>query len=176
VVNFHNGTKLIDASTISLNDWNTNHVSDSMQGRISDDIQKYGFIGEIFIQKYNERLKKNNVIIDGEHRYLSLLKQGEKTIPAIILDVDDNKAKVLTLRLNLERGESKPDKITDILKSISEDIDLGYLQAETGIPINELEVLTQIKFDEIEQDESKKQSTEKSVTCPFCQKDFKIFK
>jgi ParB-like nuclease domain len=177
MVTLHNSSKLISVEAINKNDWNPNFVTKIMQDTIVDDIRQNGFIGEIVIQKYNTRLERNNVIINGEHRFEALKKLGQKEIPVIILDIPDSKAKALSIRLNREHGELMPDKLSEILKSLSEDNDLVYLQEETGIPIKELDVLTEIKFDDTElEGEPKKQSTEKSVTCPFCNKKFTIYK
>jgi ParB-like chromosome segregation protein Spo0J len=178
MVKYYNEVKLVATDAINKNDWNPNHVTIKMQETIMDDIRQNGFIGEIVVQKYNERLEKNNVIINGEHRYDALKKLGHDIIPVIILDIDDKKAKTLTVRLNREHGELVPDKISEILKDLSPDNDLTFLQTETGIEMSELDVLTQINFEElnISEDKEKKQSSEKSVNCPFCHKDFKIYK
>jgi hypothetical protein len=177
VVNLHREIKLVNADTISKNDWNPNNVSKKMQETIIDDIRQNGFIGEIVIQKYNERLNKTNVIINGEHRFEALKKLGQENIPVIILDINDKKAKTLSIRLNREHGELVPDKITDILNYLSPEKDLTFLQTETGIEMKELNVLTEINFEEINfEEKEKKQSTEKSVQCPNCGIDFKIYK
>jgi ParB-like chromosome segregation protein Spo0J len=178
LVKYYNEVQLVATDAVNKNDWNPNSVSKKMQETIIDDIRQNGFIGEIVVQKYNERLEKNNVIINGEHRYDALKKLGHDLIPVIILDIDDKKAKTLSIRLNREHGELVPDKISEILKDLSPDKDLTFLQTETGIDISELNVLTEINFEEIEiqEDKGKKQSTEQSVQCPNCGNNFKIYK
>ena len=113
---------------------------------IKDDIQRHGFIGTIAVQKYNKAMKKQNVIINGEHRYTALVELGAKLIPCNVLDIDDKTSRLLTLRLNREHGELQLDRVTNLLESLQQDMDLNILADLTAMPVQELEMLTRLEL------------------------------
>lgn len=172
----------LDKDVINLNDWNPNFENSKIYESVKDDIKKNGFIGHIILQKHNKRLKKDNVIINGEHRYRALVELGKTSIPVIILDVDDNTAKTLSIRLNREHGELLPHKVASILADLSPDKDIGLLENLTHIDKHDLELLTEIniiedasKFDLPKKGKGKsKTEFVKHVECPECGHKFSI--
>jgi len=142
---YHIEPKILKADDIHKNNYNPNFVSSQIMNAIKDDIQKHGFIGHIAVQKKSSDGTKN-VIINGEHRYEALKQLGQNEIPVIILDVPDETAKLLTLRLNREHGELMPDKVADLLKDLDKDQDMEKLAAITAMDQRELSIL--MRFDE----------------------------
>ena len=137
----HTKTEFIPSNKIVKNDWNPNFVNESLMRAIKDDIQKNGFIGTIVLQKHNKKMNCDNVIINGEHRYIALTEFGITEIPSIVLDVDDDTAKILTIRLNREHGEFMPDKLVTLLHDLDSNFDLDALNELTAMDKSELEIL-----------------------------------
>ena len=168
----------IPINELTVNNWNPNFVPEQMMKAIVDDIQKHGFIGSIVVQKYNEGLKKSNVIVNGEHRYEALRILGRDKVPCIILDIPDKTAKLLTIRLNREHGELMPDKQSLILQDLLEGEGLetdqeriDFLADITRIPENELQLLTEVKFEDIPSSTVVQERTEESGAAPKKQVD-----
>ncbi len=159
----HTKTEFIPVGKIVKNDWNPNFVSESLMRAIKDDIEKNGFIGTIVVQKHNSRMDKDNVIINGEHRFKALTELGIDIIPSIVLDVDDATAKILTIRLNREHGELMPDKLVTVLQQLNPEFDLDELNRLTAIDKRELEILSALDLTNAEllEDITEEESTTK---------------
>lgn len=169
----------LDICKINLNNWNPNFVNGHINSAIKDDINQNGFIDPIVVQKHNKKLKKDYVIINGEHRFNIMKNRGAKEISAIVLDVDDKKAKALTIRLNREHGEFFPDKMKLLLKDLSPKMDFSELKGLTFLDQDEIKAYDEINVEEIDKQRS---STKPKVTnkfgkeieCPSCGHKFEI--
>ena len=140
-VELKNKIQLIPANDIKPNNYNPNYMSQELFEDLIDDIKRNGFYGAIL-------LNKKNVIIDGEHRWRALKALGQEQIPVIYEgEADDNLSKILTLRLNRERGFLVPVETSTVLKSLIETIPIDILAETTQIPQEEIHLLTSIKFD-----------------------------
>jgi ParB-like chromosome segregation protein Spo0J len=167
----------IPTEWINLNDWNPNFVPQDIKNAIKDDIRQNGFLGSIVLQKHNERMNKDNVIINGEHRFLAYKEMGAQEIPVVITDVDDTTAQILTIRLNREHGELLPNKVGDILNQITtkKKLDLSSLERLTYIQQRDLEALINLrKNDMADIIVKEKQKQKKMVTCPDCGRQIEI--
>lgn len=166
-IKIYNQVQDIPLSKINLNNWNPNFETSEIQKSLKDDIRKNGFLDPIILQKRNKKMKKDLVIIDGEHRYLAfkeVVEEREKAkpiteqidikklfeivgIPSIILDCPDKTAIALTIRLNRERGSLMPDKLGAAIKEISPNSNIDYLHDTLFIPRDELLLLTSLNDD-----------------------------
>lgn len=115
---------------------------------IKDDILKHGFIGHIVVQRLNAEKNRSNVIINGEHRYDALVQLGATEIPAIVLDVSDRTAKLLTLRLNREHGDLMPDKTAELLRELDPALELEKLAELTAMSQKELSLIMALDVSE----------------------------
>lgn len=140
---------LIPADEIKPNDYNPNFVPQELYDDIVDDIKRNGFYGAIIINK-------DKVIIDGEHRWRALKALGVPKIPCILEeDADEKQSKILTLRLNRERGYLVPVETGAVLETLVKDIPIDILAEATQIPQDEINILTSTKFDPKHQDGEK---------------------
>jgi ParB-like chromosome segregation protein Spo0J len=182
----HYETQKIPVNKVNLNNWNPNFVPTDIIDAIRDDIIQNGFIGHIVVQKHNKKLNKDNVIINGEHRYKVFKELRGKEIPSIVLDIDDTRAMALTIRLNREHGELLPNKIGEVLREISPIKNLQLLQDLTHIEQPDLAVLMDIGTGNIEatlkQNEKNrllaqkvKIDSDKKVNCPKCGHKFEVY-
>lgn len=163
-----------DINTINLNDWNPNFVSSSMIKAIENNIDENGFIEPIILQRHNTAMNKDYVIINGEHRYQIMKAKGEDTIDVIVLDVDDEHAKALSIRLNREHGELFPDKTSSLLKSLSPEMDFSYLKQLTWMDDSELRAFGEIDTTNDGNNKTTKTKKVKEATCPNCNHTFQL--
>ena len=156
MVKFKNNVKFVKAETLIPTLGNPNFVPQSLYQSIIDDIKKNGFYGAILINKDNE-------IVDGEHRWRALKSLGVKDVPVIVdEDLDKNTSRIQTIRLNRERGYLTPVETGQMLINLNNDIPMDILQQSTSIPMPELTVLTNLKYDPLLQKES--ELTSKKLT------------
>lgn len=139
-IEFSNTIVWKDIKEVKPNNYNPNYMPSQIFESLANGIQQNKFFGSIIVNK-------NGIIIDGEHRYLALKKLGAKKVPCIVEDVDDNMAKILTVRINRERGYLTPVETGTVLNVLSKSIPLDVLQKQTDIPAQEIALLTAIKYD-----------------------------
>jgi uncharacterized protein len=111
--------QLLPLDKLHRNDWNPNFMANAVRESIKKNISQRGFNGVILVQKRNERMQKDNVIIDGENRTAILKELGYKEAPCYVLDITEEEARALTVRINREHGEIMPDKLARLLKETS---------------------------------------------------------
>ena len=139
-VEFSNEVVWKDIKDVKPNNYNPNFMPSQIFDSLKDDIQQNKFYGTIIINK-------KGIIIDGEHRYLALKKLGAKKVPCIVEDVNEDKAKILTVRINRERGYLTPVETGTVLSVLQKSIPLDILQKQTNIPAKEIALLTALKYD-----------------------------
>jgi hypoxanthine phosphoribosyltransferase len=169
-IKLHKDVTLLPVDQINHNNWNPNFVSTAMARAIRDDIQRNGFIGPIVVQKHNQELNEDYVIINGEHRYDAFvdLKIGSK-IPATILDINDIDAKVLTLRLNREHGELMPDKVNTLLSRVRDALpedNQDELYEITGMSEGDIKLISSLDIADISDTSDTSDSTLEVPTDP----------
>jgi hypothetical protein len=101
----------------------------------------------------------------------------QEKISAIVLDVDDRKAKALTIRLNREHGELFPDKMSLILRDLSPKLDFKQLKEITFLDEDEILSFTEIDTEELKKQVAKRNTKnifKKQVTCPNCNHTFEL--
>jgi len=141
LVKFKNNIKYVNAETLIPTLGNPNYVPQSLFQSIIDDIKKNGFYGAILINNDNE-------IVDGEHRWRALKSLGVKEVPVIVdEELDKNTSRIQTIRLNRERGYLTPVETGKMLINLNETIPMDILAQSTSIPMPELTVLTNLKYD-----------------------------
>lgn len=146
----HDNIIKIEASQINKNNWNPNFVPKKIMDSIIDDIKQNGFIGSIIVQRYNKKMQKPYVIINGEHRFDALTKVFKATeIPCTVLDCTDKQAKVLSIRLNREHGELAPDRLASLLQDLNEEDEFENLRQLTAIEDQELKLYLNLDIDNV---------------------------
>jgi ParB-like chromosome segregation protein Spo0J len=77
-------------------------------------IREYGFVEPIVVQK------EGRVVVGGHQRLKAAIAEGMKTVPAVILNVTDRRAKVLNLALNKIRSDFTLDGLMAVLSELEE--------------------------------------------------------
>ena len=142
MVEFKTDIVWLDISEVKPNDYNPNYMPSDIFESLKDNIKKNKFYGAIVVTE-------DKVIIDGEHRYLALKALGHKKVPCLIAgkDVDDIKAKLLTIRMNRERGYLLPVETGKVLADVANTVPQDILSKASGIPESELGIMMNLNFD-----------------------------
>jgi len=101
---------------------NTSQPRKSMdEGKIKDlaaSIREYGIIQPVVLRKINDTYE----IIAGERRWRAARQIGLKEIPAIIMDISDDKILEISLIENIQRDDLNPIEEANAYKKLIEDL------------------------------------------------------
>ena len=120
--------------TVAPNPWNPNRMTDEMKRSMLYGFRHDGWLVSqaLLIWGTDETGAAKNIIIDGEHRWLTATELNMVEGPMVVLDgIDETEAKKLTVKLNQKRGEFDDDLLADLLTTIETDrddmaLDLGF--------------------------------------------------
>ena len=93
-------------------------------------------------------------MVDGEHRLKIAEQLGFKSIPCIVVEMDEDEAKLKTLQLNRLRGEDEPELLARLLKELNLEMELEELSLR--LPFNKVEIEQSLKLIELENEEERK--------------------
>lgn len=93
-------------------------------------IREFGFIDPVTVRPFGKVWQ----IIDGEHRVRAAESLHIASIPCVVVDVDDDTAKQLTIVLNETRGTADRDKMAELVRDLATRFDLMALTQV--LPIN----------------------------------------
>jgi len=130
------------ASELDPNDYNPNRVLNDEFKILALNIQRFGWIQPILINK-------NNIIIDGFHRWRlaqdskEIYKQFSGRVPCVVMDIDDREAMLLTIRINRAKGVHEASAMAKIAKKLVNEFQMTpqSLQKELGMGSREVELL-----------------------------------
>lgn len=117
---------------------NANRMDDSMLATLSAAIGRYGFQQPALVRAFEDGSYR---IIDGHHRIRAAKSLGWDAIPAIVVECDDNEARVLQLGMNRLRGEVD---LTAAARQIAELFEAGWAMPEvllSGFSAEEVDAL-----------------------------------
>ena len=130
------------ASELDPNDYNPNRVLVQEFKILVLNILRFGWIQPILINK-------NNIIIDGFHRWKlaqeskELYKKYSGRVPCVVMDIDDREAMLLTIRMNRAKGVHEASSMAKIAKKLIEEFNMtpNNLRDELGMSAREVELL-----------------------------------
>ncbi len=111
---------------IKLDSTNPNEMSKIKMQGLTETIKKFGFLEPIVVNK-------NNVMIDGEHRFKILKEMGEKEIPVIRIDVGKIDHKIIRQTMNKLRGVHNPREDIEDLIRISKEVSVQDMSKYLGL-------------------------------------------
>jgi hypothetical protein len=101
-------SQIVPIDSIHPNSWNVNVMKASVYSFLKRSIKKVGFVQPIVITK-------DNVIIDGEHRWKAIKELGFTEVEVKVLDMTEDEAKASTINFNMTKGVLDSDKLGRML-------------------------------------------------------------
>lgn len=97
---------------IEPNDWNPNIEDPVTFNELVENIKEYGFKDPLEVVRLggSDRFR----IIDGEHRWKAAKLAGEKELPVVIVDFEEDIQKVQTVKASVIRGRMDPARFTKL--------------------------------------------------------------
>lgn len=114
---------------------NANEMDAGLYEALVNDIREYGFTQPILVRPVGDRFR----LIDGEHRWRAVSELGFATIPSIVIDADDDDAKLRLLSMNRFRGDFVPIKLAYVIADLARRIPEKQLRKRLGYDAGEFE-------------------------------------
>lgn len=133
--------EVIDLSRVKPNPWNPNSMTEFERKSLRTGFESDGWLASqaLLIWGTDEHGKKQNLIIDGEHRYTVAKELGFEKGPMVFLSgLREAQAKALTVKMNAKRGKMGEDKLGALLREIQHDLEVPDLALDIGIAPEEM--------------------------------------
>jgi len=133
------------------NAWNPNRMSQEDYDKALVSIERFGFIDPITVRLVNEEATPFE-IIDGENRWRAAKDKDLKTVPVIIVEVDDDDAKALTIVLNELRGQPDQGRLAALVADLASRRPMAELERVLPFRRSQLAQMVAARREEIDWD------------------------
>ena len=124
----------IPVGKLTSNPWNPNRMSEEMRAKLKVYIQREGFVEPLVV-----RLKDSGFeILGGFHRWGIARELGYDTVPCVVVELDDRRAKILSINLNEMKGQSLPSLLANLVHDLSKELNLDDLETQLPYSVSEL--------------------------------------
>ena len=130
----------IEVGKLVPNPWNVNRMSGEMQKKLAAYIKREGLVEPLVVRPHPKRRNRFE-ILGGFHRW-TICKEnlGFKTVPCIVIkNLNNKRAKILSVNLNSMKGESVPSLLSSLLNDLQHDITLPDLEATLPYDSSEIQ-------------------------------------
>jgi ParB family chromosome partitioning protein len=124
----------IGVEKLTPNPWNPNRMSEEMKTKLKAYIEREGFVEPIVVRPFGDGYQ----ILGGFHRWQIATELRYKTVPCVVVDLDDRRAKVLSVNLNEMKGQSLPSLLASLVHDLSKELTLDDLETQLPYSISEL--------------------------------------
>lgn len=160
--------KWIETERLKPNPWNPNRMSPERAGKLKAEIKNAGMILPIVVRhiRANDRQECLSAleyqIIDGEHRWLIAMELGMGFVPCIVVELDENEARIKTIQLNRLRGEDEPELLARLLREL--EIEMGLEEISARLPFDRVEIEESLELVELETSEESRKKLEREMS------------
>jgi len=136
--------KMVSLDKVKPNEWNPNRMTAFEKGSLKHGLETDGWIASqaLLVWGTDENGKKQNVIIDGEHRFTVATELGFEKGPMVFLEgITMAQAKALTIKMNAKRGSFNKDDLGSLLQEIRLETQSDLVAFDLGISDIELSKL-----------------------------------
>jgi ParB/RepB/Spo0J family partition protein len=132
---WESGLKVVDlpVDRLSPNPWNVNRVSDEIFAKLREYIRRACFVEPLVVRPAEPG---HYQILGGEHRWRVAQELGYEAVPC---NLDDRRAKILSVNLNELKGQSVPSLLAELVHDLSRDLSVEDLSSQLPYDVPELE-------------------------------------
>jgi ParB/RepB/Spo0J family partition protein len=124
----------IPVEKLTPNPWNPNRMSEEMRGKLKAYIEREGFVEPIVVRPHGDTFQ----ILGGFHRWGIAKELSHRTVPCVVVDLDDRRAKILSVNLNEMKGQSLPSLLASLVHDLSKELTLEDLETQLPYSVSEL--------------------------------------
>jgi ParB-like chromosome segregation protein Spo0J len=125
----------VPVDKLTPNPWNPNRMSNETRTKLKVYIQREGFVEPLVVRPMGEDYQ----ILGGFHRWQIARELDYSTVPCVVVDLDDRRAKILSINLNEMKGQSLPNLLGALIHDLSRDLTLGDLETQLPYTMDELQ-------------------------------------
>ena len=124
------------------NPWNPNRMDDEMYAKLRAYVEREGLVEPLVVR----RLKGQETLqlLGGYHRWMVAKELGYETVPCIVLNLSDERAKILSVNLNELKGQSAPHLLADLVHDLNRELSLEDLATQLPYDLANLEDMTDL--------------------------------
>lgn len=124
----------IPVAAVDYEEGNPNEMSAAAMEALRSDIRENGFIQPVVVRRDGDRFR----MVDGQHRHEIVAELGYATIPAVVIEADDDEGVMRLLTTNKLRGEFVPVKFALMLADLAERIPEEEITRRLGMETAEM--------------------------------------
>jgi hypothetical protein len=106
-------------------DWNANRVPPEVLEKVRHSIKEFGVVENLVVRVHPSG--SGYEVLSGNHRLTIFRELGMETAPAVVVEVDDSKARVLAQTLNRTRGQDDPEAYARLLDDVLKDMSIAEI-------------------------------------------------
>jgi ParB family chromosome partitioning protein len=152
----------IKVDLLEPNPWNVNRMSPGMMKKLAAYLKREGLVEPMVVRPHPTRSGRYE-ILGGFHRWSICREQlGYETVPCVIVDLNDKRAKILSVNLNSMSGQTVPSLLSNLLHDLEQEMLMPDLEAT--LPFDQGEITDYLSLmqvpegfaDELEQEARQK--------------------
>jgi ParB family chromosome partitioning protein len=116
----------IEVGKLQPNPWNPNRMSDEMYHKLKQYIKREGLVEPIVVRPHGDGYQ----ILGGFHRWKIAKELGHETVPCAVVELDDRRAKILSINLNEMKGQSVSALLSELVHDLSQELTLEDLESQ----------------------------------------------
>jgi len=124
----------IEVDRLQPNPWNPNRMADEMFHKLKAYVKREGLVEPIVVRP----LEGGYQILGGYHRWKIARDLGYETVPCAVVELDDRRAKILSVNLNEMKGQSVSSLLSELVHDLSQELTLEDLESQ--LPYSEAEL------------------------------------
>jgi ParB family chromosome partitioning protein len=124
----------IEVERLKLNPWNPNRMSEEMYHKLREYVKREGLVEPIVVRPHSDGYQ----ILGGYHRWKIAKELGYQTVPCALVELDDRRAKILSVNLNEMKGQSVSVLLSELVHDLSQELTLEDLESQ--LPYSEAEL------------------------------------
>lgn len=152
----------IPVDRLEANPWNVNRMNKGMMRKLTAYLKREGLVEPIVVRPHPEREDRYE-ILGGFHRWTICKDElGYETVPCVVVELSDKRAKILSVNLNSMKGESVPSLLSQLLHDLDQEMPMPDIEATLPFDAGEITdylALLQVPegfADELEEDAKRK--------------------
>jgi ParB/RepB/Spo0J family partition protein len=157
----------INVDLLEPNPWNVNRMFTGMQAKLSAYLKREGLVEPIVVRPHPANEGRYE-ILGGFHRWTICKDElGFETIPCVIVDLNDKRAKVLSVNLNSMSGQTVPSLLSNLLHDLEQEMPMPDMEAT--LPFNKNEITDYLSLMQIPEgfaDELEMEARQKDKEAP----------
>lgn len=124
----------IEVEKLGPNAWNPNRMSEEMYHKLKAYVKREGLVEPIVVRAHGDGYQ----ILGGYHRWKIARELGYETVPCAVVDLDDRRAKILSVNLNEMKGQSVSSLLSQLVHDLGQELTLEDLESQ--LPYSETEL------------------------------------